>query len=35
MFDNKLYLEDIENIIQSIGNFDFIKNKTVFISGAS
>ena len=35
MFDNKLYLEDIENIIQSIGNFDFIKNKSVFISGAS
>ena len=35
MLDNKLYLEDIENLIQSIGNFDFIKNKSVFISGAS
>ena len=35
MFDNKLYLEDIENIIQSIDDWNFIKNKSVFISGAS
>lgn len=35
MFDDKLYLEDIENIIQSIDNWEFIKNKTIFISGAS
>ena len=35
MFNEKLYIEDIENIIQSIDNWEFIKNKTVFISGSA
>lgn len=35
MFNEKMYIEDIENIVKNIDSWDFIKNKTVFISGAT
>lgn len=34
MIYNELYLQDLKNISQQIYNWNFIKNKTVFISGA-
>lgn len=34
MIDNELYLEDIKNTIKKIDDWHFIKNKTIFISGA-
>lgn len=32
---NKLYIEDIENTINNINNINELKNKTIFITGAS
>ena len=32
--DNELYIEDIKNVISEINDWSFIKNKTIFISGA-
>lgn len=32
--NSELYIEDIENVIKYIDNWNFIKNKTIFISGA-